>query len=31
MSDLYGRSNDKRFGKSPYHWDLDKRRLNYAK
>lgn len=31
MSDLYGRSNDRRFGKSPYHWDLDKRRLNYAK
>lgn len=31
LSDWYGRSNDRRFGKSPYHWDLDKRRLAYAK
>lgn len=31
LSDWYGRSNDKRFGKSPYHWDLDKRRLEYAR
>lgn len=31
LSDWYGKSNDKRFGKSPHHWDLDKRRLNYAK
>jgi hypothetical protein len=31
LSDWYGRSNDARFGKSPYHWDLDKRRLEYAR
>ena len=31
LSDFYGRSNDRRFGKSPYHWDLDKRRLEYAR
>ncbi len=31
LSDWYGKSNDARFGKSPYHWDLDVRRLNYAK
>lgn len=31
MSDFYGRSNDKRFGKSPYHWNLDTRRLEYAR
>lgn len=31
MSDFYGRANDRRFGKSKYHWDLDKRRLAYAR
>lgn len=31
VSDIYGRSNDKNFGPSPYHWNLDKRRLGYAK
>ena len=31
LSDWYGASNDARFGKSPYHWNLDKRRLDYAK
>lgn len=31
LSDWYGRSNDNRFGASPYHWDLDKRRLAYAR
>ncbi len=31
LADHYGSSNDKRFGKSTYHWNLDKRRLNYAK
>lgn len=31
MSDNYGKSNDKRFGKSPNHWNLYGRRLGYAK
>ena len=31
MSDIYGRSNDKRFGKSEHHWNLYGRRLGYAK
>lgn len=31
MSDFYGRSNDRRFGKSAYHWNLDTRRLEYAR
>ena len=31
LSDWYGRSNDARFGKSPYHWNLDTRRLEYAR
>lgn len=31
MSDIYGRSNDKRFGKSAHHWNLYGRRLGYAK
>ena len=31
LSDWYGVSNDRRFGKSPYHWNLDVRRLNYSK
>lgn len=31
LSDWYGSSNDRRFGKSPYHWNLDVRRLNYSK
>lgn len=31
LSDWYGRSNDKRFGPSPHHWNADKRRLEYAK
>ena len=31
MSDSYGMSNDARFGASEYHWNLDTRRLDYAK
>lgn len=31
VSDVYGASNDKRFGRSPNHWNLDVRRLEYAK
>ncbi|MBR3211239.1 MAG: hypothetical protein IKF71_04820 [Bacilli bacterium] len=31
MSDKYGRANDARFGRSSYHWNLDKRRLENAK
>lgn len=31
LSDWYGASNDRRFGKSPYHWNLDKRRLDYSR
>jgi hypothetical protein len=31
VSDIYGRSNDKTFGPSPNHWNLDVRRLEYAK
>ena len=31
LSDKYGRNNDARFGKSDYHWNMDKRRLDYAK
>lgn len=31
LSDWYGRSNDARFGKSSNHWNLDKRRLDYAR
>lgn len=31
LSDWYGRSNDANFGASPYHWDLDVRRLDYAR
>lgn len=31
MSDIYGKSNDKRFGKSEHHWHLYERRLGYAR
>ena len=31
MSDIYGASNDKRFGKSEHHWHLYERRLGYAR
>ena len=31
LSDWYGASNDRNFGASPYHWNLDVRRLDYAK
>ena len=31
LADTYGRNNDAKYGKSSYHWNLDQRRLQYAK
>ena len=31
LSDFYGSANDASFGASEYHWNLDQRRLEYAK